>query len=275
MNRPTVLSINAIGLGLVLACSSPARADGQDPCVTDPLCREHEDRGISFSVEKDYASALVEFQTAYARAPIPRLLINIGRSLFRLGQPSDALKYYERFSRAEPNPAPEIAQKLQQYIAEAQVAIAAAARTPEVSITRVDSSPKPRPSDEGEQIAPVRPPPLVGANTTDTVHPPPKRFPGGAGALIGMGVAGLAFGIGLGVRANGLSGEVVGTSGPFDAGLYAQGQTFNQAAIALDVIGGTALAAGGIWLVVWLSRRHAPTVRSASLRSALATQENW
>lgn len=103
MTRPAVLSINA--LGLALAWSLPAMAEAQDPCVTDQLCREHEDRGIKSSTQKDYASALVEFQAAYARAPIPRLLINIGRSLFRLGQPKEALKYYARFSRAEPDSA--------------------------------------------------------------------------------------------------------------------------------------------------------------------------
>lgn len=134
MIRFTALSIRGVGLGLGLAIlsSMPAWAEAQDPCVADPLCRAHEDRGISSSAQKNYADALVEFQAAYARAPIPRLLINIGRSLFRLGEPREALKYYERFLRAEPDPVPEVAQRVRRYVEEAKAAAAATPTKPPI-----------------------------------------------------------------------------------------------------------------------------------------------
>lgn len=93
-------------------------------------------------------------------------------------------------------------------------------------------------------------------------------FPVGAGVLLGIGVVSLAAGIGLGARALELNGEVIGNAGPFDSGLAAQGSALNQAVIALDVLGGASLAAGGIWFGVWLSqKRHTPSGRTESVRS--------
>ena len=94
---------------------------------------------------------------------------------------------------------------------------------------------------------------------------PSTKFPAGAGVLLGLGTASLAAGIGLGVRAISLTGEVVGSSGPFDEALYAQGIAFNQAAITLDIVGGAALAAGGIWTLVWVRQRRQPARASVHL----------
>lgn len=95
-----------------------------------------------------------------------------------------------------------------------------------------------------------------------------RAFPIGAGVLLGIGGASLAAGGGVGARALGLNGEVIANPGPFDSGLYAQGHLLNQAAITLDIVGGAALAAGGIWLGVWRwQKRHAPAPRIQAPRS--------
>lgn len=281
MIRSAALSIRGLGLGLGLAIVScmTARAEAQDPCVADPVCRDHEDLGISASAEKDYASALVEFQAAYARAPIPRLLINIGRSLYRLGQPADALKYYERFLLADPYPAPEVAQRVQRYIEEAKAAASVAPNKPS-SAQRPAAKEKPSIVQslppEPQQAASVTPTPAVVAKEPMSNHRPARSFPPGAGVLLGLGAVSLAAGIGLGVRALNLTGEVVGNSGPFDEGLYAQGMTFNQAAISLDVIGGAALAAGIIWAGVWSRQKSQPSqVRVDSLHNGILTHGSF
>lgn len=277
MARPAVLSISAISLslGLMLTCTVPARAAGADPCVADSLCREHEDKGIDFSAKKDYASALVEFQAAYAQAPIPRLLINIGRSLFRLGQPKEALKYYARFSRAEPNPAPEVGEKVRRYVAEAEAASTTTPIIPESQARRTVADPEQSSPQESllpapGPIASARTETRVEANEPVLIHGPQRAFPAGAVTLLGVGVAGLAVGLGLGAVALGLTGQVVDNAGPFDTDLYHRGIAINQAAIALDVIGGVSLAAGGIWLGVWLSRhRHPSWIRPEASRERL------
>ena len=98
-------------------------------------------------------------------------------------------------------------------------------------------------------------------------------FPIGASVFLGIGVASLATGIGLGVHLLGLNEDFSRNAGPFDGSLYAQGVSLDQATIALDAIGGASLAAGGIWLGVWLGRnRRAPSARTESLRNRSVLQ---
>lgn len=100
-----------------------------------------------------------------------------------------------------------------------------------------------------------------------------STFPIGAGILLGIGAVSLAVGSGLGARTLELNGEVIGHAGPFDSGLAAQGSALNQAVIALDVLGGASLAAGGIWLGIWVGqKRHTSSVRTESLRNSSAPE---
>ena len=64
-----------------------------------------------------FESALPEFQAAYDRRQMPWLLINIGRTLHRLGRPREALDHYERFKAAESRPDAETVERLEKYIA--------------------------------------------------------------------------------------------------------------------------------------------------------------
>lgn len=280
MIRSAALSIKGLGLALGLAIVScmTARAEVQDPCVADSVCRDHEDRGIAASAEKDYASALVEFKAAYARAPIPRLLINIGRSLYRLGQPADALRYYERYLLADPYPAPEVTQRVQRYIEEAKAAASAASNKPieRAPISQEKPGAVQPPPPEPPQAVSEPPAPVVVAKEAVMNHRQTRSFPPGAGVLLGLGTASLVAGIGLGVSALNLTREVVGNAGPFDEGLYAQGMTFNQAAISLDVIGGAVLAAGVIWAGVWSRQKSQPAqVRAGLLHSRILTHGSF
>jgi hypothetical protein len=86
-------------LGQVVLCcavlgSSQALAAevAPDACLRDAKCRQLEDAGIEASERKDYDEALKQFQAAYERVPLPRLLLNIGRSLHHLGSTRTRLR---------------------------------------------------------------------------------------------------------------------------------------------------------------------------------------
>ncbi len=67
-----------------------------------------------------FETALPEFQAAYQRRQMPWLLINIGRTLHRLGRPREALDHYERFKAAESRPDAETVERLEKYITQAK-----------------------------------------------------------------------------------------------------------------------------------------------------------
>src|SRR5690348_4365930 len=80
----------ARSIGLVLALSAPhiaspvAQAAVADICQPEPTCQVHSKQGVQLSMAHEYSAALDEFRAAYAIKPEHRLLINIGRCLYRL-----------------------------------------------------------------------------------------------------------------------------------------------------------------------------------------------
>jgi tetratricopeptide (TPR) repeat protein len=115
--------------GLLLLVAAPARAadkdkDKSDICQKDAACRQHSDEGHKLYSDRKYSEALTEFQRAYDSKPEPRLLLNIGRTLFRLGRPRAALRAYEQYQKIAP-PDPDTQSKVERYIAEAKIAVEA------------------------------------------------------------------------------------------------------------------------------------------------------
>jgi len=98
--------------------SSPTAPD--DGCLTDPECRERYDQAVSLFESGRFETALPEFQAAYKRRQMPWLLINIGRTLHRLGRPKEALDYYDRYKMAESRPDPQTQDRLSKYVAQAR-----------------------------------------------------------------------------------------------------------------------------------------------------------
>ena len=98
--------------------SSPTAPD--DGCLTDPECRERYDQAVSLFENGRFEAALPEFQAAYERRQMPWLLINIGRTLHRLGRPKEALDYYDRYKMAESRPDPQTQERLSKYVAQAR-----------------------------------------------------------------------------------------------------------------------------------------------------------
>lgn len=119
--RPAIVAFSF--LFVVLGFSQPVLAGPgapDDGCLTDPGCRVHYDKAVQFFEAGRFESALPEFQAAYDRRQMPWLLINIGRTLHRLGRPREALDHYERYRQAESRPDAETQERLEKYIAQSK-----------------------------------------------------------------------------------------------------------------------------------------------------------
>lgn len=100
------------------AAAGPMAPD--DGCLTDTICRARYDQAVRLFEGGRFETALPEFQAAYDRRQMPWLLINIGRTLHRLGRPREALDFYERYKQAETKPDAETQDRLDKYIAQAK-----------------------------------------------------------------------------------------------------------------------------------------------------------
>lgn len=100
-----------------------AEAVTTDRCQADVSCRERVAAATQLAAQLHYEDALRLYVRAYEQSQEPRLLLNIGRCHYRLNNHSVALDFYERFRQAQPNPEPELASRLAQFVAEAKLAL--------------------------------------------------------------------------------------------------------------------------------------------------------
>ena len=114
-----------VALGLVLmllllraattfAGSAEAEAT-DDACLKDSECLSHYQSARQLSKSGQSQAALEQYQLAYKRQPVPRLLYSIARLQHRLGQNREALASYERFLVAAPPGDGELRLKAQEY----------------------------------------------------------------------------------------------------------------------------------------------------------------
>lgn len=200
---------------LSTAQAGPTSPD--DGCLNDSVCRGHYEQAVRQFESGRYEGALASFQAAYQRRQMPWLLINLGRTLHRLGRPRDALQYYDRFRQAETRPDAETAARLEKYTAQARTLVdTAGSPLPAAG----DDDPKGEvgtvPTASSNPPAKPAPDPTVnaGAGTTTTTTAPSQPAESGrpiykkwwfwalvgGGALLVVGV-----GVGAGVAASGSS----------------------------------------------------------------------
>lgn len=212
-----------------------ASAESVDICHRDPECRKHSKNGVRLSEKKDYAEALQEFEAAYAIQPDSRLLINIGRSLYRLNRPKEALDYYARYRKAESDIDPQTDKALKGYEADAIISLPPA------------------------EAATVAQPVVQKSHGTKLVPALP------IGLIIG-GAAFLAIGIGLGSASISAGNQIADHSNNFTVfnadsrALESRGMALESAGITFDVLGGAALTAGAVWTGLWLYQRKTGTI---------------
>lgn len=209
-------------MALLLMLCAPTLASAtavapDDGCLNDVACRQSYDQAVQLFEGGRFEAALGAFQTAYGRRQMPWLLINIGRTLHRLGRPAEALAYYDRYRQAEAKPDPGTAARLKKYTAQAQALVDTA--------NQQSASPPPPDDDAGNDLAGAPPPsgnPTAQAGTpaTATAGSASGPTPGSASspspvgeaqpiykkwwfwAAVGGGVAVLVgVGVGVGVAA--------------------------------------------------------------------------
>jgi tetratricopeptide (TPR) repeat protein len=113
----------AVLLGVLAALTPSARAERAPSCEQDTQCWKELSHGSKLAEAGEYAAALPSFEQAYRRVPDPRLQINIGRSLYRLGRYDEAIAAFQRYQATAPASAPAQEQEVvRRFIAEAQLA---------------------------------------------------------------------------------------------------------------------------------------------------------
>lgn len=192
--KPLLLSLVLVGSSIFLQARAAAADESdmdRDPCLTDSICRAHFQRGRKLSKEDNYAEALVAYEAAQLRRQVPWLLINIGRTLHKLGRPAEAASYYKRYFADEPSGPAERKQRALQFQAEAEEEVAKLS-----AIQKQNSQPAPStttgasppPSTTPAAAAIVEPPPAP-LSPTPTPSPTPKVETTGRPAWLWTGVA--------------------------------------------------------------------------------------
>jgi hypothetical protein len=96
--RPVVALAVAVVVSSALV-AGPAR--GEDPSSSHQASK-HFQHGVSLYGEADYRAALAEFKRAYALAPNPAVLYNVGETQYELEDYAGALATFERFLAETP-----------------------------------------------------------------------------------------------------------------------------------------------------------------------------
>lgn len=217
-------AIGPVALALALPWllfAATAQAAAPDRCQAERLCQEQTSIGAQLASQTRYEEALAIYQSAYDHSQEPRLLVNIGRCHYRLGRARRALEFYDAFRKAEPEPEPELATRVSQFISEARQAIASDAEHPKLPNPAENPKNPPNPAENPKNPPnPAENPPPA---PTPVPEPAPVRLepaPKAPGRLIwgrpawrvGLGFAALGLGgvlVGLGAGALSVNGQCV------------------------------------------------------------------
>ena len=85
----------------------------------------HYRRGMSLYERKDYDGAAAELLQAYELRQLPRVILNLGTIYRKMGKAREALRFYERYLKAEPNPPPKIKKDVDVFIVETRALVEA------------------------------------------------------------------------------------------------------------------------------------------------------
>lgn len=240
------------GLLLLLLCSGGrALALPEDACIKDDKCKDHYTKAVKLYKDESYDEALTEFQAAYSARAMPLLLVNIGRTMQKLGRPKEALAYYERYLQAESKLDPDTKKRVDDYILQVKALIG----------TDADKGDKPAAATDAQKPAqPVTPPP----------PPPPEPPPPGrslmiAGGIVAVvGIAGLGAGIGLWASSNSQYNTFQNSNDEFDKmTAKSSAQSLGTGSTVAYIVGTAITATGGVLIGIGASRYTAFKRRQA------------
>lgn len=148
-----------MGILLCFAGLRPAHA-APDRCQESAACRRLTDQALTLYRQQSYYDALRLLRQAYATESEPRLLVNIGRCLFQLGLPDQAITHYRKFLTEDTEREPGARGRVERYIQEAEAELSAAAPKPQ--------APTPEPAPIAPQPVATLPEPPPAPLTPDT-----------------------------------------------------------------------------------------------------------
>ncbi len=227
------------------AAGQPVREAPATLSARDAAAR-HVELGLRFYRAGEYGAARVEFEAAHGLSGDAELLHNLSWTAEKQGQIAAAIDYEERFLsvKGAELPTAELDQARGRLVRlrelQAREAGSGAAAAAAVASTTTATAAATTGAALGARG--WRPP--AGALGL--------MVGGGAALVAGLSCGGAAIATGTQLR----SGQAF-TLREIDA-LSSRGEALNGAAIALDIIGGVTLTAGGAWtLAAWLRRGHA------------------
>lgn len=234
--------------GCLMLGAASARAASPEEIRAPPVSKEgremdlaaqHFASGAKLYQANKFEAARVEFEAAYLLSHEPDLLHNLSLTAEQQGKPLDALRYAERYLEARR------AELSERELDETEGRILRLRKRAAAS----EQATPPALSNPAERT-PATPAATLAERPIATER---HRPPAGSLALLGSGAALLLAGIGCGAGALVTQSAVHDPQGvyasDYDA-LVKRGQGLSTAAIALDVVGGVALAGGAVWAIV-------------------------
>ena len=226
-----------------LAKEKPGAATLDDPDIE--LVRRHFRVGAELYAQEKYVEAVAEFEQARAIKPLPTLDFNIARCYDRLERLDDAIAAYQRYAASTPTPGD---------VGEIRARIAALSeRRARKASAAVEKPAAPPPVEKPATENPAAPAPAAPSNAGRG-----KRIGGIVLGVIGLGA--LGAGIGMSVLSQSendrLSHPTMGTR--YDT----TGLAYQNASIALYVVGGAALVTGVVLFVVGQREAKRPPLRA-------------
>ena len=271
------------GLVIALALSTVTPALAQPaPVPADKkakTAKQYVDAGLAAQDTGDYDTAITFYQKAYDLVPHPVLLFNMAQAHRLAGRMDKAVELYKKYlatapSGAQAKTAKELvddyttkqaaADEQKRKDAAKQAAIDAEKQKQQEATTRRAREEAAHVATERAASPPPPQPPPASAHAEPEVrdHGRPLRLTGIA--MAGVGVVGIAVGIGFGVHASTLSSDLSVHGAQFDPEKVADGQAADRNMIIGLGIGG-ALIVGGVVLYVTHRSRPADEIALAPL----------
>lgn len=169
---------------VLLVYSAPVAAQPAQPkpplCDDDLVCTQLRTEAREHSKENRLDEARRAYDLAFQRRPDPMLLFNLARVLHKANRPADAVIYYQRYLDAGAEGRQDLRRKTEEYLEQARREAAAAAPPSATDGQTAQSPPVP-------PIEPKRSTPIYRKWWLWTA--------------VGVTIAGIAVGVGLGVAA--------------------------------------------------------------------------
>lgn len=249
--------------------SDSADNSEQALCLADPLCKAHFTRARKLSKAEDYEGALAAYQAAYRRREAPWLLVNIGRTVHKLGRPKEAVEYLKQYLSSPGTKPADVQEKAKQFLKEAEQDLASQPAEPTPSPPDGGKSANMGMDSQGRKAPGSVPLSPQGQGVGEQKAPPPPITPpsrwrsvpfltgvSGGGALLVAGA--ITGGLALSTSSQLRNTAYVGDPGMTQSNLQQRATTLSRATDVLIPIGAAAVGASVLVTALWRPRAVTP-----------------